>query len=58
VRMDEAAVGKLFQRYERLFNQSLCGDDPDMDEVASLYASEFIGASGLCRLDSDLYSRG
>lgn len=43
--MNEAAVGKLFERYERLFNQSLCGDDVDMDEVASLYASEFIGAA-------------
>ena len=43
--MNEAAVGKLFERYERLFNQSLCGDNVDMDEVASLYASEFIGAA-------------
>ena len=40
----EAAVRTLFERYERLFNQALAGD-ADMDEVASLYASEFIAAS-------------
>jgi hypothetical protein len=40
----EPAVRKLFERYESLFNRSL-GDDADMDEVASLYASEFIAAS-------------
>jgi hypothetical protein len=40
----ESAVRKLFERYESLFNQSL-GGDVDMDEVASLYASEFIGAA-------------
>jgi hypothetical protein len=42
--MMEAEVRKLFDRYERLFNQSL-GGHPDLDEVASLYASEFIAAS-------------
>ncbi|MNZ33184.1 hypothetical protein D3C78_505250 [compost metagenome] len=42
--MMEASVRKLFERYERLFNQSL-GGDMDMDEVASLYAPEFIGAA-------------
>jgi len=40
----ESSVRALFDRYERLFNQSLHGD-VDMDEVASLYASEFIAAS-------------
>lgn len=42
--MMETGVAKLFERYERLFNQSL-GGDIDMDEVASLYASDFIAAS-------------
>jgi hypothetical protein len=42
--MNEAAVRMLFERYERLFNQSLRGDDVDADDVASLYTSEFIGA--------------
>ncbi|ESX69977.1 MULTISPECIES: DUF4440 domain-containing protein [unclassified Mesorhizobium] len=40
----ETSVRKLFERYERFFNQSL-GGDMDMDEVASLYASDFIAAS-------------
>jgi hypothetical protein len=40
----ETAVRKLFERYERCFRRSLEGDS-DMDEVASLYASEFIAAS-------------
>ncbi len=40
----EAAVKKLFERYERSFKQSLGGNN-DMDEVASLYAREFIAAS-------------
>ena len=40
----EAAVRKLFERYESFFNRSL-GDAVDMDEVASLYASDFIAAS-------------
>jgi hypothetical protein len=40
----EADVRKLFERYERLFNEALTGD-VDLDEVASLYASEFIGAA-------------
>ncbi len=42
--MMETSVRKLFERYERFFNKSL-GGDMDMDEVASLYASEFIAAS-------------
>jgi hypothetical protein len=40
----ETAVRTLFDRYERLFGRSLAGDS-DMDEVASLYASDFIAAS-------------
>lgn len=40
----ETEVRKLFERYERLFNQALDGS-VDMDEVASLYAPEFIGAA-------------
>ena len=36
--MMETSVRKLFERYERLFNQSL-GGDMDMREVAALYAS-------------------
>lgn len=40
----EADVRTFFERYERLFNRSL-GGDMDMDEVAALYASEFIAAS-------------
>ncbi|MGH6619333.1 MAG: nuclear transport factor 2 family protein, partial [Alphaproteobacteria bacterium] len=40
----ETSVRKLFGRYERFFKQSL-GGDIDMDEVASLYASDFIAAS-------------
>jgi hypothetical protein len=40
----ETSVRKLFERYERFFNRSL-GGDMDMDEVASLYAPEFIAAS-------------
>ncbi len=40
----EASVRKLFERYERCFKQSLRGDI-EMDEVASLYASDFLAAS-------------
>ncbi|MBN9082234.1 MAG: hypothetical protein BGP04_08125 [Rhizobiales bacterium 62-17] len=40
----ETSIKKLFDRYERFFNRSL-GGDMNMDEVASLYASEFIAAS-------------
>lgn len=40
----EASVRKFFERYESFFNQSL-GGDMNMDEVAALYASEFIAAS-------------
>lgn len=40
----EASVRKLFERYESFFNQSL-GGGSDMDDVAALYASEFIAAT-------------
>jgi hypothetical protein len=40
----ETAVRKLFERYESSFRRSLAGD-LDMDEVASLYASDFVAAS-------------
>lgn len=40
----ETSVRKLFERYESVFNRSLAGD-MDLDEVAALYASEFIAAS-------------
>jgi hypothetical protein len=40
----ETSVRKFFERYERVFNASLHGD-VEMDEVAALYASEFIAAS-------------
>jgi hypothetical protein len=40
----ETSVRKFFDRYEKCFNRSL-GGDMNMDEVAALYASEFIAAS-------------
>lgn len=40
----ETAVRGLFERYESFFNRSL-GGKVDMNELASLYASEFIGAA-------------
>jgi hypothetical protein len=40
----ETSVRKLFERYERVFEASLRGD-VDMDDVAALYAPEFITAS-------------
>jgi hypothetical protein len=40
----EKSVKKLFERYEQFFGKAL-GGDIDMDEVASLYASEFIAAT-------------
>lgn len=40
----ERAVRKLFERYANFFNRSL-GGDVDMEEVSSLYTSEFIGAA-------------
>jgi len=40
----ETSVRKLFERYERVFNAALHGD-VDMDDVAGLYAAEFIAAS-------------
>lgn len=42
--MMEDGVRKLFERYESFFKRSL-GGDIDTDEVASLYASDFIAAS-------------
>jgi hypothetical protein len=42
--MMETSVRKFFERYERFFKQSL-GGDMDTTELASLYASHFIGAS-------------
>ena len=42
--MMESAVRKLFERYERFFNQSLNGN-MDMGEMVSLYASDFVAAS-------------
>ncbi|WP_029042712.1 hypothetical protein [Cucumibacter marinus] len=42
--MPDTAVRRLFERYEKLMNQALGGGDVDPGEVASLYASEFIGA--------------
>ena len=40
----EASVRKLFERYDRVFNAALHGD-VDMDDVAALYAADFIAAS-------------
>lgn len=40
----ETAVRALFGRYEDLFAQALAGE-VSMDEVATLYAAEFIAAS-------------
>ena len=40
----EASVRVLFERYERVIKQAL-GGDVDMDEAASLYASDVIAAS-------------
>lgn len=40
----ESSVRKLFERYASVFNRSLAGN-MDVDEVAALYASEFIAAS-------------
>jgi hypothetical protein len=42
--MMETRVRKFLELYESFFNRSL-GGDMDMDEVAALYASEFIAAS-------------
>lgn len=40
----ESTVRMLFERYESLFGKALAGRS-DMDEVASLYASDFVAAS-------------
>jgi hypothetical protein len=42
--MMEMSVKRFFERYEQFFEKALAGD-MDMDEVESLYASEFIAAS-------------
>lgn len=42
--MMEPSVRELFARYESFFNRSL-GGSMDMDEIGSLYASDFIAAS-------------
>ena len=42
--MMETSVRRFFERYESCFNRSLRGN-MDMDEVAALYAAEFIAAS-------------
>lgn len=42
--MMEPSVRAFFERYEWIFNASL-GGDVGMDEVAALYAPEFIAAS-------------
>lgn len=39
----ETTVRTFFERYARFFNRSLAGE-VDADELASLYAPEFIGA--------------
>ena len=39
----QASVDHLFKRYEAFFNNSLAGN-MDTDEVAALYASDFIAA--------------
>lgn len=43
---DKRRTGKVFQRYERFFMQSLSGEI-DGDEMSALYAPEFIAASPL-----------
>jgi hypothetical protein len=42
--VQETSVRQLFERYERVFNQALAGA-VSMDEVATLYATEFIAAT-------------
>lgn len=42
--MMETSVRNLFERYESFFKRSLAGDI-DEDEIAALYASDFIAAS-------------
>jgi hypothetical protein len=42
--MMEASIRTFFERYESFFNRSL-GGDVDSDEIAALYASEFIAAT-------------
>jgi hypothetical protein len=42
--MLETTVQSFFERYARFFNQALDGD-ANLDEVAALYACEFIAAS-------------
>jgi hypothetical protein len=42
--MMEAGIRRFFERYERVFMRALAGQ-ADMEEVAALYAPEFIAAS-------------
>ena len=42
--MMETSVRRLFERYESFFNRALAGK-VDLNELASLYASEFIAAA-------------
>jgi hypothetical protein len=42
--MMESAVREFLERYESFFNRAL-GGDMQMEEIAALYASEFIAAS-------------
>jgi hypothetical protein len=44
--MNEAGIRRFFAGYERFFMRSLAGD-LDLDEIASIYAAEFIAASPL-----------
>jgi hypothetical protein len=54
----ERTVRDLFQRYEGLFRQGLEGG-ADMDEVASLYALDIVGASpaGVMSAKNDAHFR-
>src|ERR1043165_5344709 len=40
----ETSIRRLFERYEQLFERALTGK-ADMDEVTSVYAPAFVGAS-------------
>jgi hypothetical protein len=42
--VSETSIRTFLERYERFFNESL-GGNTNMDEVAAIYASEFIAAS-------------
>ena len=42
--MTETSIRRLFERYEQLFERALSGK-ADMDDVTSVYAPAFVGAS-------------